>query len=249
MPGTMTTVITLLIFALCIANLLGLAVLFLRLRRVHKFLYEVKDQVVIARDHVVDRILKQSQALMQLHRLLPGNDMVLTVGGWAASADFLLVLARHTLDQKPKVIVECGSGTSTLILAQCVKQNGTGHVYSLEHDLEYAVKTRERLAQAGLDKLATVIDAPLENGWYKTNAVPSVEIDMLIIDGPPQLANGLTRYPAGPNLLTKLRGVAFLDDAARPPERECVARWKQEFKPKQVIEYDCEKGCVALSYQ
>ena len=175
-------------------------------------------------------------------------DLVLPVGGWAASADFLLVLAKHALEQKPKVIVECGSGTSTLVLALSVQRNGCGHVYSLEHDCEYADKTRERLAQAHLDGFATVIDAPLEDGWYKQSAVPSIEIDMLVIDGPPQLAQGLARYPAGPMLLTKLKGVAFLDDAARPPERECVARWTKEFKPKQVIEFDCEKGCVALSY-
>lgn len=243
----MSTLIWLVVLT-CVTSLCGLGVVFFRLRRVHELIYEVKDQVVDSTNKLADRLLKQMQALQLLHRYFPSSDLVLSVGGWAASADFLVVLAEYAIEHKPAVIVECGSGTSTLVLALCTQRNGVGHVYSLEHDVEYAAKTRRRLEAAGLSNLVSVIDAPLESGWYTTGAVPNLEIDMLIIDGPPQLDDGLARYPAGAALLTKLKGVAFLDDADRPAERETVARWRREFRSLRAVEHDCEKGCVALSY-
>ncbi len=61
--------------------------------------------------------------------------------------------------------------------------NARGHVYSLEHDPEYAEKTRKELQKHNLDEWATIIDAPLmkytiENRayeWYTFSQQLAVE--------------------------------------------------------------------------
>lgn len=58
--------------------------------------------------------------------------------------------------------MECSSGASTIVLAQSAKLNGRGHVFSLEHDRDYATKSRVELEKQSLSDWATVIDAPLQ---------------------------------------------------------------------------------------
>ena len=56
---------------------------------------------------------------------------------WSAAADFLKTISDHCAQNKPKNIVECSSGVSSLVLARCCSLNQYGHVYSLESDLQY----------------------------------------------------------------------------------------------------------------
>jgi hypothetical protein len=177
--------------------------------------------------------------------------------GWAASPDFLLLLAEHVTRYKPTVIVECSSGASTLVLAQCAKQNNQGLVLSLEHDSLYAEQTRQELIKQDLQEWAIVIDAPLtdytlhENRylWYSLDDQHLKQpIDMLIIDGPPGGLNPLARYPAGPLLLPLLskNAAVFLDDANRPDEQEIIRKWQADFPALKSISHNCEKGAVSL---
>ena len=57
-------------------------------------------------------------------------------------------------------VVECGSGVSTVVLARALREVG-GRLYSLEHDLAWAERTRSLLDDEGLDRFARVVDAPL----------------------------------------------------------------------------------------
>jgi hypothetical protein len=178
--------------------------------------------------------------------------------GWAASPDFLAVLARHAA-AGPRVIVECGSGASTVVLARACERNGRGHVWSLEHLPDMAERTRAWLAEQGLADYATVIDAPLvpqalaghAGVWYSTDELPDLPIDMLVVDGPPGSSGRLARYPAGPRLFPRLsmHGSVFVDDFHRPDERAIVARWQQEFPALALTSVPCEKGAVVLSRQ
>jgi predicted O-methyltransferase YrrM len=131
-------------------------------------------------------------------------------------------------------IVECGSGNSTVYLARLLSQLGVGHVFSLEHDLRWAALTSSLVEREGLTQWATVVHAPLVNGWYDRNVIPIVEdIDLLVIDGPPANTEELAhaRYPALPHFSASLaRGSAVLmDDVDRPGEREVLERWAREF--------------------
>lgn len=202
---------------------------------------------------------KQSESLAKLYHLTGLEPGALPpTRGWAASPDFLLVLARHILENKPGVVVECGSGVSTIVITQCLKQLGTGHLYSLDHDLHFSNKTMHELSTLELSEWVTMNSSPLTDhqidgqdwSWYSIDKLDCPAIDMLVIDGPPAGVDGLARYPAGPILFPKLNEEAkvFLDDAARPGEQEVISRWRSEFPDWVTSEEPCEKGCTVLSF-
>jgi hypothetical protein len=133
-----------------------------------------------------------------------------------------------------QTIVECGSGNSTVYLARLLSQLGAGHVLSLEHEPRWAALTSSLVEREGLTRWATVVHAPLVNGWYDRKVIPAVDdIDLLIVDGPPAHTPELaqSRYPAWPYFSASLaRGAAVLvDDVDRPGEREVLKRWAREF--------------------
>jgi hypothetical protein len=178
---------------------------------------------------------------------------------WSAAPDFLERIVAHAIKHKPGLIVECGSGVTTLLLARCCAMNRRGEVFSLENGVEYVVKTRMEITRHGLETCASTLYAPLtpymiedrEYQWYTLRDLPERSIDMLVIDGPPGFIQKHSRYPALPLLYDKLAdGCAiYLDDAARPDEREVVAMWLARY-PALSHEYvDAERGCSILRLQ
>ncbi|MDT8281231.1 MAG: class I SAM-dependent methyltransferase [Gammaproteobacteria bacterium] len=179
------------------------------------------------------------------------------VQDWSAAADFLGVISNHCLVHKPQTIVECSSGASSIVLAQCCMINDCGHVYSLENGEEYVLQTRQYLDEFCLSGYCDVIHAPLQQWslihevfqWYELNSFPDIKIDMLVIDGPPGSLQKHSRFPALPLLEDKLAddGVIFLDDAARDDEQEVVKHWLAMY-PEFRHEYiDNERGCSILT--
>lgn len=175
---------------------------------------------------------------------------------WSAAPDFLELIVEHVLGARPETIVECSSGTTTVMLARCCQLNGHGRVYSLENGPEFAAGTRAELARHGLAGHAEVIDARLtgqavagrEFQWYDLAGLPRRPIDMLVIDGPPGFIQRHSRYPALPLLADRLSAgcVVFMDDAARPDEREIVEAWCREFPEARLHYVDNERGCAIL---
>jgi predicted O-methyltransferase YrrM len=175
---------------------------------------------------------------------------------WSAGADFLTLLVEHVLAARPIMIVECGSGLSTLMLARCCALNGAGRVYSLEQGSAYAARSRAELARYGLEAYATVLHAPLRpyslhgeiHTWYALAGLPQAPIDLMVIDGPPGRSAPLARYPALPLLFDRLgpAGTVFLDDAARPDEQAILARWRAEFPDLDLTQVRTGRGCAVL---
>lgn len=224
------------------------------LRLVHLLLHQTRDD---ARSDAANTF-QQLEALQGLYVDLKLTRSLPPTRGWAASPDFLMVLVRHALKAQPRTVVECSSGISTLVLARCMQINYGGKVFSLEHDPAFAHQTREQLSLHGLSDYAEVIVAPLEPfahgaekfSWYARAALlPDMQIDMLVIDGPPMATGRLARYPAGPVLFKNLSGdgVVFLDDAGRPDEKVIVQRWAEEHPTMKLEWHDCEKGCASLT--
>lgn len=202
-------------------------------------------------------LFNQLQALMALEKKLGMIEALPSMRGWAGSPDFLLRIADELTRRKPRMVFECSSGVSTVVVARCLQMHGFGHVYSLEHDQEFAEKSRQLIARYGLENWATVLDAPLVNTnpnsptpWYDESAIPSdmPPIEMLIIDGPPYWTAPLARYPALPMLISRLADhcIIIMDDADRHNEREILRRWKIEFPDFQYTDAGCEKGCALL---
>lgn len=159
-----------------------------------------------------------------------------TLGGWAATTSTIQLLVDAVLraDHDP-VVVECGSGSSTVWSAAAARKRGGGHVYSLDHETQFAAATRESVSRHGLSSFATVLDAPLRelpDGtgrlWYDTGAIDALpEIDILFVDGPPQATGRQARMPAFPQFASRLAAdaIVVLDDTDRPDERAILAAW------------------------
>lgn len=203
-------------------------------------------------------LYRQLQSYHDLISLIQPIKPLPMLRGWAASPDFLLEISNHVLQHKPRVIIECSSGASTIALARCCELNGVGQVYSLEHNSAYAAKTRQMLVEQRLDKWATVVDAPLMTHsdlnnmcWYSLNllSIASKSCQLLVIDGPPNETGAMARYPALPKLEKYLDTscALFLDDADRPEEKMAIDRWLIEYDSFVLERPFCEKGCAKLS--
>lgn len=230
-----------------------------KVRLIHLMAYAQQGQSARAPDN----LFRQIEALQSLYVELDLDKSLPGTRGWAASPDFLLELVLYTRARRPVTVVECSSGTSTLVLARCLQLNGAGKVYSLEHDPVFAARTREQLRRHGLSDWAEVRDAPLREHvlgaqswpWYAHEVLPAglatgdTAIDLLVIDGPPQATRALARYPAGPSLFHHLapNAAVYLDDAARDDEQAILQRWKTEFPQLAQSTLPCEKGCAVLS--
>lgn len=248
-----------------IFNIISIAILFPivgllyislhKIKKIHLSSFELlNDSKCIKRE--TEALFSQIQALLALERKLHLQDALPPMRGWAGSPDFLLKTAEEALRRKPTTVMECSSGTSTVVLARCLQLNGSGHVYSLENSPEFAVKTRALLAQHGLSDWATVLDAPLVSKatptpWYDESAIPTElpAIDMLVVDGPPASTAPLARYPALPRLHSRMSAncILMLDDADRVDEIEIVKRWQSEFSDFERSHLGCEKGLVLMS--
>lgn len=219
-----------------------LAALAERLAAVESRLSDLADSVRQAVDRTL-QAFRQSQpreveALLQLYRdHLPRAPMPPT-GQWALDASGLLELLSRIPRDRPSLVLELGSGTSTVWLAYALERSG-GRLVSLDHDPGYGQRTRDLLERHELPKVAEVRDAPLrevtvggqERLWYDPRALADVDgVDLLFVDGPPGRTGPLARYPALPLLLPRLarEALVVLDDAHRPDEQETVRRWLAE---------------------
>lgn len=175
------------------------------------------------------------EALLQLYARFSPVAPMPTAGGWALNATDLLAVIDLVDRYKPRLIVELGSGASSIWLGYAVKAQ-SGRVVSIEHDATYASETRGQLARHGLEGPVEVRDAPLSDvglpdhvtPWYDPDAFGDLmEIDLLIVDGPPGRTGPLARYPAIPILRPRLakNGLLALDDAHRDDERRVLERW------------------------
>jgi len=204
-------------------------------------------------------IYGQLEALIGLNEVLHPKYPFPGTRGWAASPDLLREVVNHVLTAPVALAVEASSGTSTLMIAYAMERKGSGHVIALEHDADYADRTRAMLGMHGLSHRATVVHAPLvkqgqEQGdllWYDlTKARFEVPIDLLVVDGPPEASGPLARYPAVPLLRHHFAKGArvILDDGARSDERAIAERWHKEQGATACEFLDLEKGAWSLRF-
>jgi len=183
-------------------------------------------------------LLTEVQALDQLLSRYSPRSPLPVVGGWAVSPTGLLWLVDFVDRVRPDLVVECGSGTSTLWLAQSMREHGRGRVVAIEHQSVFAEKTRAMLRDHGLADWAEVRFAPLTEvatprgtfPWYDVDPDTLGEIDLLLVDGPPAATGPEARYPALPILSGRLSAGAHIlvDDARREGEKTAIARWLEE---------------------
>jgi predicted O-methyltransferase YrrM len=171
---------------------------------------------------------------------------------WAASPDFLVHLAERIRADRPEVVVECGAGVSTLVIARALQLNGTGTVWTLESDERFAEQTRQRLRVLGCPSQSKVLHAPLAElpgsagqFWYRLAEVQRLPaaIDLLVVDGP-QVTEGVSRAPAISHLFPRLKpaGAALFDDARRAEEMGFPELVAARFPGWRRFDLPAEKG-------
>ena len=177
---------------------------------------------------------------------------------WAVSPDAILYLLRTAIKQNARSIVECGSGVSTIVLAKYMKENGGGHVFSLDHDEKYAEDTRALLRLHGLESYATVYTAPLAEiiigsrpyKWYHGEVITALpdNIDMIFVDGPPAPDGSFNRFPALNMLKNKMcqKCTIVMDDVVRADELAISKIWAESMGRSDVTYIDVEKKMAII---
>ncbi len=205
-----------------------------------------------------NNIFRQIESLSGLYGTLDIQHPLPRTRATAASPDFLHLLASEIFRCQPQLIVEVGSGTSTLIAAYCLKKMGRGKILSLDHLEQYANITRQTIHSHDLENFAEVHFAPLrsyetegdKSCWYDREVLDGVEgIDMLIVDGPPQDVAERARYPAVPLLREKLHRdtVVLVDDGDREDESRIVSLWKEKYG-LDFSRHATEKGAFVCNF-
>ncbi|MFL5401551.1 MAG: class I SAM-dependent methyltransferase [Gemmatimonadales bacterium] len=181
---------------------------------------------------------RQHYAHTQIRPLM--GAVPLDLSGWAADPVMVHNTVRLLVDVRPGLVVECGSGSSTVMIARCLQSLRSGRVISLDHDADYARRTSELLHLNGLEEVATVITAPLVeremNGqrcrWYSRGyeSLINQPIEILVVDGPPGSSGPRARYPAIPLLKSRLAPDCWIimDDGDRIDEQAIARLWADD---------------------
>jgi predicted O-methyltransferase YrrM len=205
--------------------------------------------------HQQDRIhdTNQIESTLWLYSRFTPSVTLPALRDMAGSPDFLKVLAEQYYLNQPKVIVEAGSGVSSIILSEVLMAAGSdAKHYALDHLEKYADLTREKIKNIHSE----VVYAPLKSyeiggkswKWYDTSFLEKAgPIDMLVIDGPPENIQQLARFPALPLLINHLseQAVIILDDTNRKDEQEIIRLWQEQYGFKAKSLYT-EKGTYIL---
>lgn len=183
---------------------------------------------------------RQVQALGQLDRLVEITGPVPPMGGWAASPDLVVLVLEQLLERRPKVVVECGSGVTTLFTALAIEQHGLDcRIISLDHEEEFAGQTQRLLERHGVAHHVDLRCVPLEptglpghdTPWYSRTALEGIDgVGLLVIDGPPEMTGEQARYPAMPLLQGRFApdALVIMDDVIRAEDKRTAQRWAEE---------------------
>ncbi len=192
----------------------------------------------------------QAEKRRLLARLdLPENALP-HLGSWKADTRLLHRIVDHIETERPELIVEFGTGASTLIASRALQMNGTGRLISFDQHADFVDATRQWLADHGLAAdLRCVPLAPSPGDWpglwYDHGPLPD-DIDLMLIDGPCWTIHPFGRGAAS-NAFGNMAvgGTVMLDDGARPGERIVRRRWARRWPNFQFrLERDGTKGTV-----
>lgn len=208
--------------------------------------------------------LLENKDILAMQYLEPIFDVYLPWNSYAIRPSGLVKILNEITINNRTSILECGGGISTLYIAK-ILQDCEGHLYTIEHDADWVEFLKKLLAQQGLTQYVSIIMAPLEDCpfnfhrdnpslWYSLdtikNVLNNVEIDFLIVDGPPAYSQNTmyARYPAVPFLKQYFASdyAVILDDIRRSGEKKIVARWQTELEIN-FQQYPIEGG-LAIAY-
>jgi hypothetical protein len=158
------------------------------------------------------------------------------LGAFALDAETLAFLWNYLVRTQPTIIIECGSGLSTIVFAHYLAKfraaDSEALLISLEQDQQVRSDVEMRLIRAHLQDYARILHAPLDEVHrYSQEALDEFEslrirgADLLLIDGP--FGPPGCRVWTLPSLLPYCRSGArwFLDDGFRDAEFAILKKW------------------------
>jgi predicted O-methyltransferase YrrM len=211
-----------------------------------------------------DTRYRRQEAWLAIYSVIQPRVPLPAPAPYQASPELLRWVVQLVSEQKPGLILELGSGISTVLAAYCLERAGQGRIISVDHEAVYCRATHDLLLQHGLQQRVRVIQAPLvpvesagqRSGWYDPRVIRAAledlsPVDLLVVDGPPGKDQPLARFPALPMLLEHLspRAIILVDDARRPDEQEMVRRWVGQVPGLKREDYQTEKGTIVLRRQ
>ena len=218
----------------------------------------VSAAIVLYR-HIEDRAEEeraQVEAIVALYHALGPSLPLPPLRGYALAPDSALLLYSLVRRCAPKLVLEIGSGTSSLIIGYALRAEGQGRLVSLELDRDYAERTRQEIARHGLGERVTVLHAPLEEltledekmRWHDPRALDGIEaIDLVFDDGPPKRLGPNLRLAALPLLWPRLAPDAtYCLNFIAGEERKNVARWLARHPELEAETVRTKKGNVIL---
>jgi hypothetical protein len=169
----------------------------------------------------------------------------------AAAADYLAAVARSVRTVRPRHVLECGSGLTTLLLGTMARE-GRYLVLSLEDDATWTARVQGEVRRLHLESVR-VVHAPLarrgDYGWYSIDGVSGqmpARFDLVVCDGPMSTTPG-GRFGLLPVLHERLDGAfILLDDASRPGEQAVLDRWKAEFGAEVTVRPNYKRGLAVV---
>lgn len=206
----------------------------------------------------ISNATKQLEAFLSVQSYFAGGPLLGNMHGWPISPDFALYLIELLECNDYDLVIEFGSGTSTVLVARALakiapQRHGKPATVQVafEHLDQFHSQTLARLQQAALAHAVQLVHAPLQpyaaaNGntydYYACQSAlaelakrtPPVGLRVLmLVDGPPAATGKHARYPALPVVLAQYAGAQLdilLDDYIRDDEKEIAQLWLSDLQ-------------------
>ena len=163
------------------------------------------------------------------------------IGVWTLGSSTLAFLERRIAANRPRCILEFGSGVSTVLIAHAMShvhdKPGRVLLVSLEQDSAQAERTRALLVAAGLSEVVRVLHTPLvvrsNRGEMRSaydittellRELEAFSFDLVVIDGPSAEAGARVTTLDGIRALLRPGAEVYMDDALRDGEI-CAAKY------------------------
>lgn len=199
---------------------------------------------------------QQLEAFLNIQSFFTHGEHQPIMHGWPISPDFALYLIGLLEKNDYDLILEFGSGTSTVIMAKALarlqRQNQSKPAVvqiAFEHLEQYHTQTLANLQSAGMADAVEIVLAPLQpykahnENTYSYYACQDKLTELahgrqapyrkilVVVDGPPGSTGKHARYPALPIVLTYFKNSQIdfvLDDYFRDDEKEVGALWEKD---------------------